>query len=249
MDPDDSTPETAGSTRQAWRRWRERARERWHRHGKPLVEATRVAVREAAATPRDELEKERYVRIGEMHLKRLLADQIAGSPRIIGGEVDLRDGYVHLQVDVRRWRPVHGDIRFRLVIGHEDDRMIEVGIQRTGSSRLSSEHRLMNLLIRLWVAWARWRGDADPFDHFLLGRDGARRDGEVIYVPIDREPLTRRVGKSRVLRRIAAYATVSSLEIHPGELVVGYHLGRLANRMADMRVLRHLLRESTTTSV
>lgn len=250
MATEEDTTETATGMRQRLRNWRTRAGERWLRHGRPLVDATREAVRDARATPREELERERYVKVGEAHLKRLLADQVARSPKILSADVDLHEGHVQVRAVVRRWREVTGETQFRLQIGHEDDAMIEVGIRRTGPSRVHSGHWLMNLLVRLWMAWAVWRGDPDPFDHFLLKLRGARRDGETIYVPIDREPLTARVGKSRVLRRLAAYATVSSLEVKPGELVVGYHLGRLANRMADMYVLRHLLRETgNTTSV
>lgn len=250
MSDDEDKTEAPEGMRQRWRTWRARAVDRWRQHGRPLVDATREVVRDARATPREELERERYVKVGEAHLKRLLADQVARSPKLAAADVELHDGHVHVRAVVHRWRPVTGETQFRLVIGHEDDAMIEVGIRRTGPSRIHSEHWLMNLMVRLWMAWSAWRGDPDPFDRFLIKFRGARRDGETIYVPIDREPLTARVGKSRVLRRLAAYATVSSLEVKPGELVVGYHLGRLANRMADMYVLRHLLSETgNTTSV
>ena len=208
--------------------------------------ATREVVRETAAIPREELARERFVRVGQHHLQRLLDDQLARSPRVRAGTVTLGDGDIRLAVTILRWRPVQGQTSFRLLLGREDDEAIEVGVVRTGPSSIHSDHWLMKWVVRLYVRWTQRRGDPDPFDHFLMKLDGARRDGDTIFLPVPRQPLTERVGKSRVLRRIAAYATVSSLVVRPGELVIGFHLGRLAERMADMYVLRHLLRDTTT---
>jgi hypothetical protein len=256
---DDNRPAPAGRTqagglegglrelsrlRLALRRMRDQAGDRWRRHGEPLVAATRGLVRDAADAPRDELERERYVNVGEAHLKRLIGDWVARAPKLLGGSIDLEDGVVHGAVTLRRWRPVRAEARFRLVVGEQDDVRIEIGICRTRPTTLDSEHVLMRLLVRCYAAWARWRGRPDPFDEFLLRLAGSRRDGDVIFLPVPRAVLTERVGKSRVLRRIAAYATISSLAVKPGELVVGYHLGLLADRMADMYVLRRLVRDN-----
>lgn len=226
-------------------RWRERARARWHQHGRPLVVAARDRVFGATVDPREEFARERVVTVGEEHLHRLLADQVTRSRHIMSGELHLEDGAMRLHVVLRRWRPVDAEVRFALVVGRQDDENIEIGIRRLGATRLASSHWLMRWLVRWHVWWTRRRGDVDPFDHLLLRRKGSFREGDVLYVPVPRAPITALAGKSRVLRRIAAYATISSLNVKPGALEVGFHLGRLAERMADMYVLRHILSEST----
>lgn len=225
-------------------RWRERARERWHQHGKPLVKATRDRLFEATVDPREELERERVIRVAESHVRRLLAQQVAGSRRVASGELHLEDGAIRIEVVLRRWRPVQASARFALLVGRQDADTVEVGIRRLGPTRLDSSHWLMRLLLRLYRWRAQRRGDPDPFDHVLLRRPGSYREGDVIFVPVPRAPLTERVGKSRVLRRVAAYATISSLTVRPGTLEVGFHLGRLAERISDMYVLRHILRDA-----
>ncbi|MFZ5723587.1 MAG: hypothetical protein ACOY33_07980 [Pseudomonadota bacterium] len=225
-------------------RWRERARERWQQHGQPLVAAARDRVFGATVDPREELARERVVRVGEAHLRRLLADQIARSRRLVSGELFFETDAIRVHVVLRRWRPVDATVRFRLEVGRQDDDTIEIGIRRLGPTQLDSAHPLMRWLVRLHVWWARRQGEADPFDRLLLRRRGAFRAGDLVFVPVPRAPITALAGKSRVLRRIAAYATISSLTVKPETLEVGFHLGRLAERMADMYVLRHILSES-----
>lgn len=226
-------------------RWRQRARDRWAQHGQPLMAAARDRIFGATVDPREELTRDRVVRVGEAHLRRLLADQIERSRRIDSGELHFGDGAIHVHVVLRRWRPVDARVSFVLVVGRQDAEMLEIGLRRLGPTELDSPHWLMRLLVRLHVWRTRRRGDLDPFDHLLLRRKGSFRDGDILYVPVPRAPLTALAGQSRVLRRIAAYATITSLTVKPGTLEIGFHLGRLAERMADMYVLRHILGEST----
>lgn len=227
--------------RSSWQRLGEVLRDRWHRHGKPLVAVTRDVVRDAADLPREALEKEREVRVGEAHLQRLLDEQVARAKHLSGASLALHDGYVHLRVTVLRWRPVHADITFRLLLGPADDSFLSVGVVRMAPTQLDSQSWLMRQLLRLYRWHARRRGHDDPFDHYLLHLDGSRQDGDTIYIPIPRTVMTDRVGRSRVLRRIAAYAEVSLLKVVPGELIVGYHLGKLAERISDLYALRHVV--------
>lgn len=241
-DPPKPDAGQAGETlRSSWQRLGDALREGWHRHGKPLVAVTRDVVRDATDLPREALEKEREVRVGEAHLQRLLDEQLASARHVSGARLALHDGYVHLRVTVLHWRPVHADITFRLLLGPGDDNYLSVGVVRTAPTQLDSSSWLMRQLLRLYRWYARRRGHNDPFDHYLLGMDGSRQDGETIYILIPRTVMTDRVGRSRVLRRIAAYAEVSLLKVAPGELVVGYHLGKLAERISDLYALRHVI--------
>lgn len=240
MDNDEQDTRS-GRVRHALRAFGSRVRERWHRHGKPLVAATADAVRGAADMPREALERERIVRVGEAHLKRLVAGWVAGSRKVSDSRLDLENGFVHLRVTLRRWRPVHADARFRLVLGPADDENIAIGIVRTRPTQFTSNNVLMRLFIKLYVLYARWRGDEDPLDRILARRKGSWREGDVVFVPVPRAVLTERVGNSRVLRRVAAYAEISSLTVKPGELEVGFHLGKLAERISDLYALRHLI--------
>lgn len=225
-------------------RWRERARARWQQHGQPLVAATRDRLFGATVDPREELNRERIIRVSEGHIRRLLQKQLEKSRRIAAGELHLEQGAIRVEVTLKRWRPVEAKVRFALVAGVQDDDTVEVGLLRLAPTELSSRHWLMRWLVRFYQ-WRRARAGApDLFDRLLLRRPGARAEGPVIFVPVPRAPLTEQMGTSRVLRRIAAYATISSFTLKPGVLEVGFHLGRLADRMADMYVLRHILRDA-----
>lgn len=245
-EPGDTDPSGSGesSLRSTWTRWRDAARARWQQHGRPLAVAAREKVFGATVDPRAELTRERVVRVSESHLRRLLADQLAKSRRVISGELHFEEGAVLVQVVLRRWRPVNARVRFAVDIGHQDEETIEVAVRRLGPSEMDSEHWLMNLLVRLYVWWRRRQGDPDPFDHLLLRRPGAWREGDRVHVPVPRAPITALAGKSRVLRWLAAYATFTSLTVRPGTLVVGFDLSRLGERISDIRVLKHLLAEA-----
>ncbi len=217
------------------------ALDQWQRHGRPLAIAAREKVFGATVDPRTELSKERFVRISEAHLRRLLIEKLEESRRVISGELHLEQNAVHLQLVLRRWRPVHAEVRFTAIFGNQDEESLELGIRRLGPTQLSSPHRIMRLLLWVHAALAKRRGEDDPLDHLLLRRLGSRREGDLIYVRMPREPLTAAAGQSRVLRWLAAYATFTSLTFRPGSLKVGFNLGRLTERIADLAVLRHLL--------
>lgn len=244
----DDTGSGESSLRSTWARWRDAVRERWHLHGRPLAVAAREKVFGVTVDPRAELTRERVVRVSESHLRRLLADQLAKSRRVSSGELHFEEGAIRLEVVLRRWRPVNARVRFAVDIGRQDEDNIEVAIRRLGPSEMDSAHWLMNLLVRLYVWWSRRQGDPDPFDHLLLRRPGAYREGDRVHVPVPRAPITALAGKSRVLRWLAAYATFTSLTVRPGTLVVGFDLSRLGARISDMRVLRHLLADSVEVS-
>jgi len=240
----DDTGSGESSLRSTWARWRDAARARWQQHGRPLAVAAREKVFGVTVDPRAELTRERVVRVSESHLRRLLADQLEHSRRVSSGELHFEEGAIRVQVVLRRWRPVNVRVRFAVDIGRQDEDTIEVAVRRLGPSEMDSEHWLMNLLVRLYAWWSRRQGDPDPFDHLLLRRPGAYREGDRVHVPVPRAPITALAGKSRVLRWLAAYATFTSLTVRPGTLVVGFDLSRLGARISDMRVLRHLLAES-----
>lgn len=223
---------------------RAEVRNHWQRQGRPLAIAAREKVFGVTVDPRVELNRERVVRISEQHLRRLLAGKIENSRRVQSGELHVEQDVVRLRVVLRRWRPVHAEVRFTATFGYQDEDNLELGIRRLGPTQLTSPSTLMRLFLWLRLAWARRRSEDDPLDHVLLRRAGSRREGDTIFVRIPRAPLTALAGKSQVLRRLAAYATFSSLAFRPGMLEVGFHLGRLAERMSDMYVLRHLLAEA-----
>lgn len=239
-DYDDTGSEKFSLRGTLWR-WGSVAVEQWHTIGRPLAERARDTVVGVAADPRAELERERTIKISEAHLQRLLAEQVAKSRHVSAGELHLEDGAVRISAVIPRWRPVHARARFALEVGRQDEDIIELGVRRLEPTVLDSPHWLMGVLVRAFMAWRHFRHKPDLFDFLLLRVKGSRRAGDRVYVPLPRAPITALAGKSRVLRQLVAYAAFSSVTARPGRLVIGYHWGRLAERMADMRVLKHLM--------